>query len=123
MLGKLIYSLVNNCKKGWRFGLDSCFFNTRLMLSILISLNIAAVLYFIFDKKTASDYLFFSNDHHCLLKFIYPLSLFILIWALYPKSKVLAYDLSQVEQKKHLKYYLVYVILSIGILICVTVLK
>ena len=67
--------------------------------------------------------MFFSKQHSPFLKFLYPVVLFIIVSVMYPKRKIFAYELSEPEQQKYLKGYMVYVVTSIFLLIVVAVWK
>jgi hypothetical protein len=117
MLGKVINSLVNNCKKGWRFDKGSCLFNAKVIISVLVSLNLLALILLFFKREVALDITFFSREYHPLFKLTYPLIFFVVLSIRYPKAKLETHQPTEFEQKSYLRYYLYYVIFSIALLV------
>jgi hypothetical protein len=123
MLGKIIYVLVKKCSSGWRYDESSCYFNVRIMLSLLLSLNVISILLIFFPKAMALRLALFGSPYPFYLKFIYPLLFFICLSIIYPKKQVLNYAVEVKVEKLLIKVCWLYCLTSIALLITLSAVK
>ena len=102
MINKIIYSVVKKCQQNWQYRTDenSCLFNTKIISSLLIYLNLISVSLLIFKRDKAFKALLFSNDQNLFLALIYPISFFILLSLIYTKRKLNHHRITPKEQDK-----------------------
>jgi hypothetical protein len=118
MIGKIMYVLIKNCSKGWRFDETSCYFNVRILISLFLSLNFITLLMLVFPRKIALKLSLFDPQYPFYLKFLYPVIIFLLLTLMYPRKNLLHKYLVPVEREKSIiKIYLLYCIISIGLII------
>lgn len=124
MIGKVIYVLVKNCSKGWRYDDLSCYFNVRLILSLFLSINFISLLLLLFPKRVALLLSLFGAQYPVYLKFIYPVILFFLLTIKFPRKKLSnKYFVPEEKEKIFLRSYLLYCIFSIIVVILAAVYK
>ena len=124
MIGRLMYVLIKNCNKGWRYDESSCYFNVRVMLALFFSMNFIATLLLILQRDIALTLSLFGTQFPFFIKFIYPIVIFFLLTILFPKHRVLNHYFVPAEKEKYFLFgYMLYCIFSIGVVIFVAVYK
>ncbi|MFM2338259.1 MAG: hypothetical protein RL115_1452 [Bacteroidota bacterium] len=114
MVTKIMYSIVKKCQKNWQYKNDesSCLFNAKILSSMLLYLNFLAILLLIFKKDKALQLMFFASSQNLLLALIYPAIFFIFLSLLFTKKRLNKFDLTQEEQKRYYKIYILFAIFT-----------
>lgn len=117
IIKKILNGLTNNCKRGWRYDEGSCFFNTKCGLSLILAVNFFTALTLVLGKQKVISTVFFINKSFPYLLVIVPVSIFLLLSLFYPKKQVLSIATNRHQEKKTLIIFLLYIIVSIGLLL------
>src|SRR5688572_3566988 len=99
MLLKTLHVLTKQCAKGWRYDESQCFFNTKLIFSLFMTINIWSLSILTFGKVRAFDFFRISDERRSWLEYLLPVGIFILLSLIYPKKKVFRIDESTINRK------------------------
>lgn len=115
MINKIIYSAVKKCQKNWQYKDDetSCLFNVKIISSLLLYLNLIAFFLLFLNRDRALKLMFFSKNQNLLLTLVYPLIFFILFSLVFTKRRVSQYNLTEREQRKYYRIYILFMLLTI----------
>jgi hypothetical protein len=123
MVQKMIKSMTSQCKKGWRYGEDSCFFNSKCILSLLLATNTFTILTLILNKEIVQTFKNRPPINNTILVIAVLVFCFIAISLICPKQRTLQINLKAHDQKRYFVGFIIYGALTFSLLMISAVLN
>lgn len=115
IIKRTLNALTNNCERGWYEG--TCFFNAKCSLSFILSVNFFTILTLVLGKQKVINTALFITESFPYLLIIVPVLIFLLLSLFYPKKQVLSTTIGRQKENKIFWIFLLYAIVSVGLLI------